>query len=156
MKKGLLVVLMAVGVVAVSTLCPFGRPAAAEVHAGISIVPPPVVFSSPPAVVVIPGTYAYFIPGIQAEIFFYRGYWYRPYKGYWYRAHRYDGPWVYIAPGRVPPPILHVPPDFRRLRPGYERIPYSHLRKNWKRWEREHYWDRHGHEPHHEKGSGHH
>lgn len=143
MKKGILTFLLTAVFTASSVLCLSGGARGADVHVGIGIVPPPVVFSAPPSVFVIPGTYAYYIPGIQADIFFYRGYWYRPYRGYWYRAHRYDGPWVHIGPRRVPGPVLHVPPDFRRLRPGYERIPYGHLRKNWRRWERERYWDRH-------------
>ncbi len=32
--------------------------------------------------------------------------------------------------------------------PGHERIPYAQLKKNWRGWERNHYWDRH--EMHHE------
>lgn len=158
MKRGLSSLLVMTVFIAAWALCPPGRATAGDVHIGINVVPPRVVFPAPPAVIVIPGTYAYFIPGIEADIFFYRGYWYRPYRGYWYRAHRYDGPWVYIEPRRVPGPVLHVPPDFRRLRPGYGRIPYDHLKKNWKRWEKERYWGRHGHgQGHeHERGKGHH
>lgn len=152
MKRAMVIFFLSALVTGASMLYPSAKAAGVDVHVGISTVPPPVVFSTPPSVVVIPGTYAYFIPGIQDNIFFYDGYWYRPYRGYWYRAHRYDGPWVYMEPRRVPGPVLHIPPDFRRLRPGYRHIPYGHLKRNWRRWERERYWDRHGHGRGHEKG----
>ncbi|MEJ2696971.1 MAG: hypothetical protein P8013_10020 [Candidatus Sulfobium sp.] len=156
MKRGLLTFFFGVVVMAAAVSYPYGEAAGTDVHVGINIVPPHVVFSAPPSVVVIPGTYAYFIPGIKADIFFYDGYWYRPYRSYWYRAHRYDGPWVYIEPRRVPGPVLHVPHDFRHLRPGYERIPYGHLKKNWKKWQRERHWDRHERGHGREKGRGRH
>ena len=57
---------------------------------------PPLVISAPPVVAVIPGTYVYFSPEVEVDLFFYGGYWYRPYRGGWYRAYSYDGPWVHI------------------------------------------------------------
>jgi hypothetical protein len=56
-----------------------------NVNIGIGVPLPHVVIHSPPPVVVIPGTYAYFAPDVGVEIFFYHGYWYRPHHGYWYR-----------------------------------------------------------------------
>lgn len=151
MKRDILAFLFTAVLACVSALYPSGRAAAAGVHVGINVMPPPVVFSVAPSVVVIPGTYAYFIPGIKADIFFYQGYWYRPYRGHWYRAHRYDGPWGYIEPRRVPGVVLHISPDFRRVRPGHERITYEHLKKNWRRWEKERYWDRRDNRRGHER-----
>lgn len=119
-----------------------------EVKAGVPIPPPPpFVFPAPPSVFLIPNTYVYFVPDIEPDIFFYRGYWYRPYKGHWYRATFYNGPWVYIVPSRVPVVLINLPPHFRTVPPGHKHIPYGQLKKNWRYWERERYWDRpHGHD----------
>ena len=139
MKTKLLIMLAAAALALIS----MGYPAKADARVDVSIVLPPLVLPGPPEVVVIPGTYAYFVPGIEADIFFYHGYWYRPHRGYWFRASRYDGPWGRIAVGRVPRVLINIPPDFRRVPPGFERIPYGHLRKNWRTWERDRYWERH-------------
>lgn len=54
----------------------------AGVRGEVNIAPPPVYpFSAPPEVVVIPGTYVYFVPGINVDILFYHGHWYRPFGG---------------------------------------------------------------------------
>ena len=38
-----------------------------------------------------------------------------------------------------------LPQDYRhRLSPGYERIPHRDVQRNWKKWEKEKYWDRRG------------
>ncbi len=108
----------------------------------ISVTLPPLVFPAPPPVVVIPDTYVYFSPDVQVDIFFYQGYWYRPYEGRWFRATHYNGPWVFIAPRRVPYAVIHVPRDFRSHQ--YRRIPYGELNRNWRTWERDKYWERHG------------
>lgn len=122
--------------------------------------PPPYVVPGPPEVVVIPGTYVYFVPGVDVEILFYRGHWYRPHAGHWFRARSYNGPWVNVPPGRVPPALVSIPGNYRTMPPGHNRIPYGQLKKNWSRWERERYWDNHrewreeGHRGRHE-GWGH-
>jgi hypothetical protein len=114
----------------------------ADVNVGVYAPPPVYVAPAPPAVVVIPGTYVYLVPGIEVDILFYHGYWYRPYEGRWYRAGNYNGPWVYLPHSRVPGVLMHLPPDYRSVPPGHRRIPYGQLKKDWKRWERERYWER--------------
>jgi hypothetical protein len=116
--------------------------AGVNVNVGINIPLPALVMPAPPEVVVIPGTYAYFAPGVDVDIFFYHNYWYRPYRGRWYRSFGYDGPWNFIPERRVPGVLLHLPPGYRHMPPGHERIPYGQLKKNWRNWEREEYWDR--------------
>lgn len=138
MKKMLLVLLA--GAVSLASI---GYPARANARVEVNIVLPRVVIAAPPAVVVIPGTYVYFAPDVEADIFFYHGYWYRPYRGYWYRAGGYNGPWVHIGPSRVPRVLLNIPPDFRHIPPGHQRVPYGQVKKHWRTWERERYWDRH-------------
>jgi len=123
-----------------------------NIGVGIGAPPPPVAVSAPPAVYPIPGSYAYFAPDVGFQLFFHSGYWYRPYNGYWYRAAYYDGPWNYLPPSRVPVVFSRLPHDYYRVRPGERPIPYGHLKKHWREWERGHNrWedrreDRHGHE----------
>jgi hypothetical protein len=104
--------------------------------------PPAYAIPAPPQVVPVPGSYVYFVPGISADVLFYRGYWYRPHAGHWYRAVSYNGPWAYIIPGVVPGPVIGLPPDFRRrVPPGFRPVRHAQLVRNWERWERERYWD---------------
>jgi hypothetical protein len=111
-----------------------------DVNIGINI--PAYSFAEPPPLVVIPGTYAYFVPGIELDILFYHGYWYRPYEGRWYRSRVYNGPWAFITPARVPRILIDLPPGYRNVPPGYRHIPYREYNRNWRRWERQRYWDR--------------
>jgi len=114
-----------------------------DIEIGIGIgAPPRVEFERPPELVPIPGRYAYFVPDIDADIFFYHSRWYRPFKGRWFRSDNYAGPWEHVR--EVPPALIDLPPDYRTIPRGYYRIPYGELRNNWERWEREKYWDRRG------------
>lgn len=134
----------------------------AEVNININIGPPPVyVIPAPPEVVVIPRTYAYYVPNIEVDIIFYQGYWYRPHKEYWYRSMDYNGPWVYIVREKIPIVILNLPPDYRHIPPGHTHIPYGQLKKEWKNWEKGKYWDKDNHhekewKKEHHKGKGKH
>ena len=41
--------------------------------------------------------------------------------------------------------MRELPQDYRhRLSPGYERVPHGDVERNWKKWEKEKYWDRRG------------
>jgi hypothetical protein len=134
-------------VVLVGTVCMLlalaGTESAAQVSVDIHIGPPPVYrIPAPPPVVVIPGTYVYAVPDAAVDILFYHDYWYRPHEGHWFRARSYNGPWVYLAPPRIPRAIIELPPDYRRVPPGHRRIPYGQFKKNWAGWERNRHWDR--------------
>ncbi len=113
-----------------------------NINIGINAPLPAVVIPAPPLMVVIPGTYVYYPPDVNVNVLFYHGYWYRPHEGRWYRARAYNGPWIYLSRPRVPRVLITLPPDYRRMPRGRERIPYGQLRRNWSRWERERYWDR--------------
>jgi hypothetical protein len=89
----------------------------------------------------IPGTYAYFVPGIGVDVLFYGGYWYRPFGTRWYRAVSYNGPWIFTPGPMVPRVLVTLPHDWRRVRPGYRPIPHAELHRNWERWERERHWE---------------
>ncbi len=114
----------------------------ASVNINVNIPPPPVfTFSGPPELVLIPGTYAYYDPDVDFNLFFYSGYWYRPYRGYWFRSASYEGPWIYL--GSPPPVLVSLPSDYRIVTRGYRHIPYWELRRNWRTWQTNRYWDRH-------------
>jgi hypothetical protein len=113
------------------------------VNIGINL--PAYRFAAPPEVVVIPGTYVYMVPDIDVDVLFFQGYWWRPYEGRWYRSRDYKGGYRYIEPRRIPRGLRALPQDYRhRLSPGYERVPHRDVQKNWKKWEKEKYWDRRG------------
>ncbi len=120
----------------------FSGQSTAGIHVGVNIPLPPVfVFPAPPELVVIPGTYVYYCPDVDVDIFFYGGYWYRHYGGYWYRCVSYDGPWAYIA---SPPSVLiSLPPNYRVITRGHRHIPYAELHRNWRAWQRDRYWEHH-------------
>lgn len=143
-----------------------GAQAEVNLNIGINLPTTGVVVSSSPDVVVISGTYVYFVPDAREDVFFYHGYWYRPHNGGWYRSTEYNRDWVVVSFNSVPPPVRAVPPGFRRVPPGHEKIPYGQLKKNWKSWEKERRWERvsearerheghgdHGHKKHN-KGRG--
>lgn len=110
-----------------------------RIRTGIE-APPPMEFAKPPELVPIPGRYVYFVPDIDLDLFFYQRHWFRPYKKHWFRSDNYAGPWEHVR--QAPSPLIDLPQDYRTIPPGYYRIPYSELRNNWERWEREKYWDR--------------
>ena len=142
MKKRIFAALGVSGMLLVSVLL-FPLNCAAEVNVSIAIPLPGLAISAPPAMIVIPGTYVYYPPEVGVDIFFYRGYWYRPYRGQWFISAEYNGPWGSIAVWKVPYVVRGLPPYYRRVPHGYERMPYGTVRGNWQTWERERYWDRH-------------
>lgn len=125
------------------TLIPNTGFAEVNVNIGINVPLPGFVFHGPPAVALIPGTYAYAVPDVEIDILFYHGYWYRPHRDRWYRSASYNGPWGHIAHRRVPAAIIGLPPDYRHFPPGHSRIPYGHVKKNWRNWEKHRHWDTH-------------
>lgn len=120
-------------------------PLSARAQVGVSVnlavpLPPPIVFPAPPQVVVLPETQVYVVPDVEAEIFFSRGWWWRPWQGRWYRSRHHDHGWVYYR--SAPPPFYRrVPPgwrnDFREHRwKGrewkHERIPHGDVAGKWR------------------------
>lgn len=140
MKKRILIGLAVMGLIAAVNL---SAPAASDARISISIaIPfPGVVIAEPPALVMVPGTYAYLAP--EADIVFYRGYWYRPYGGYWYIAADWQGPWQYVAVQQVPVVVVNVPVYYRSTYVRSEPIPAPVVLRNWRAWEDERRWDRH-------------
>jgi hypothetical protein len=123
--------------------------AAVDVSVGISL-PPLIVFGAPPAVVVLPDTNSvYVVPNIEADFFFWNGWWWRPWEGRWYRSRYYNRGWGYYK--SVPRFYYDVDPGWRgyyrdRNWSGhswaYEQIPNQRLQQNWKNWQSNRYWEK--------------
>src|SRR5437868_11330156 len=120
--------------------------AQAQMSLSINIAPPPPIrFSGPPDVVVVPSgnSYVYMVPN-RTGMYFFDGYWWRFYDGYWFRSDIYNGPWEYVDYYAVPQMVVAVPPDYPRYLPaGYHRIQYYDLHRNWRSWDSGQYWHRH-------------
>lgn len=127
--------------------------AKAEVNISIGISLPPLIqFQAPPDVIVIPDTnYVYAVPDIDADLYFWNGWWWRFWEGRWYRSHYYNRGWGYY--GNVPIFYFDVDPAWRRYYRGrdwyghrwnYQRIPNQRLQQNWRSWKNNRYWERRG------------
>jgi len=146
MKKLIFGALLLALVVAV----PVPTMADVDVGIGISIGLPSLVFAAPPSVVVLPDTYGvYVVPDIDAELYFYGGWWWRLWDGRWYRSRYYDR--GYLQYYRIPTFYYDVDPGWRRFyydrhwhghRWDYEPIPHSRLHANWRNWNTNRYWER--------------
>jgi len=141
--KRLLFAAMLLGLVIVGPM-----PTLAQIDIVVS-VPPPIVFASPPEVIVLPETYVYVVPEIEEDIFFYEGWWWRPWQGRWYRSRNYSSGWVFY---RSPPAFYaRIPSGWRtHYREGnwgghrwnHQRIPYQQLQHNWRGWQKNRHWER--------------
>jgi hypothetical protein len=152
MKKSSLVLLSIAVMFVAFSLFPQAGSAGINVNVGINVPLPAFEFHAPPPVVVIPGTYVYTVPDVDVDIVFYQGYWYRPHGDRWFRSASYNGPWRHLGHDRVPGALYSLPPDYRHVPPGHQRIPYGQMKKNWKNWERDRHW--HKHEYRHEAKRG--
>jgi hypothetical protein len=125
-------------------------PAGAQVHVQVGIqLPPPIVFSAPPEVVVMPGSYVYVAPDVEEDIYFVDGFWWRPWNGHWYRSQYYDRGWGYYE--SEPVFYREVHDDWRTEyhhhtwggQPWHpERMHHDYVQKNWNNWQREKHWER--------------
>ncbi|MBA4421604.1 MAG: hypothetical protein C0390_00730 [Syntrophus sp. (in: bacteria)] len=140
--------LFGAALLAMVALVPLPSLAAVDVRVSIPL-PPLIVFPAPPAVIVIPETYVYFVPEIEEEIFFYDGWWWRPWQGRWYRSRQYNSGWGYYK--RVPSfyPKIHSGwrTDYRDRRwkghPwNFQPIPHNQLQQNWGGWKKNRHWER--------------
>jgi hypothetical protein len=133
----------------VAVLVPFSASAQIGVSVNVGVpLPPPIVFTAPPEVVVLPETNVYAVPDVEADIYFSQGWWWRPWEGRWYRSRQYDGGWAFYR--QAPPPFYrNVPPgwrnDYREHRWrgrewNHERIPHGEMERNWRGWERDRHW----------------
>ena len=71
--------------------------------------PPPVVLQGSPILVQIPGTEVYYVPQIEAKLYFFQGRWYYHHNGFWYSSQDYTGPWAHLPKAKLPPPLAEIP-----------------------------------------------
>jgi hypothetical protein len=84
--------------------------------------PPPVVLAAPPPLVVVPGVpVVSYAPSVQVDLFFFERQWYYAHGGHWWVGPSYRGPWVLVAPGKLPRPIVAVPVRYYKVPPGHMR-----------------------------------
>lgn len=95
--------------------------------------PPRFVFTAPPTVYLIPGTYVYYVPYITTPMFFFSGYWYLYDDDRWFRSGSYSGPWGYIPTRNVPAVFGSISSDYYKTSPGKVK---SHQRHQYKTWGR--------------------
>jgi hypothetical protein len=104
---------------------------------------PVVVLVDDPELVIIPGTYVYYVSNIDHDLFFYGGYWWRPWQNTWYRAEVHSGPWIVIEQRYVPEPVWRLPPRWHEMRDDTPRVKWSEAKNHWQEWERDKYWEKH-------------
>ncbi len=125
--------------------------AAVDINVNIPL-PPPIVFTAPPNVIVMPDANDVYVdPEVNVDLFFWNGWWWRPWEGRWYRSHYYDRGWGYY--NNVPSFYFDVDPGWRGFyrdhnwyghRWTYERIPYGQLQQNWRSWHNDRHWEKQG------------
>ncbi len=106
--------------------------------------PPLIVVQEEPELVIIPGTYVYYIYGYPQDVFFYDGYWYRQWHYGWYRAKIYSGGWVSVRGAYIPHNLTSLPNGWRQSAVNAPRLRYSEVRDNWRSWEKSRYWENNG------------
>jgi hypothetical protein len=132
---------------ALATVVPIPTMAAININIGIPL-PPPIVFPAPPQVIVVPETSGVYVdPDIDADLFFWDGFWWRLWEGRWYRSAYYDRDWIYYD--NVPRFYFDIDPHWRTYYRNhswyghewnYQRIPYERLEKNWRGWQTSKSW----------------
>ena len=95
--------------------------AAGEINVSINVGPPPVIFSEPPRVVVVPRTTVYYAPDTTYNVFFYEGRYYSFHEGAWFFASSHRGPWVFVPVERVPHAVVAVPVRYYKVPPRHAR-----------------------------------
>ncbi len=153
--------LLGTALLALVVVVPIPTIAGVDIHIGVPLPPPPpivfpappsIVFHAPPEVIVLPDTDGVYVaPAINVDLFFWNGWWQRPYEGRWYRSRYYDRGWGYYKD--VPSFYFDVDPGWRGHyrnrhwrghRWNYSRIPEQELHRNWKSWQKDQHWERHG------------
>ena len=89
------------------------------VNVGVPLPPPPIVVAGPPQLVVVPGSPVFYAPSLSVNFFAYGGRYYTFHEGAWFWARSHRGPWVFVAPERVPRPVLAVPVAYYKVPPGH-------------------------------------
>lgn len=110
--------------------------ALAGVHIDIRIpipMSPALLLPVPPSLVAIPSTNVYVVRGIQEDIFFSGGWWWRPWQNNWYRSRHYDRGWEHYK----------GTPSFHRKLPSNWRNNYQQQQWEGNKGNRGNKWSQH-------------
>lgn len=131
----------------VAIAAPIPAMAGVDISVGIAL-PPQIAFEAPPDVIAMPETSGvYAVPEIDADLYFWNGFWWRLWEGRWYRSAYYDRDWAYFD--NVPSFYFDVDRhwrDYYRNHNWYghewnhQRIPYDRLQQNWRGWQGKKSW----------------
>lgn len=125
----------------------YEAPATAQVSIGIGISGPGVSigvhFPVYPRLVRVPGYPVYYAPALEANYFFFDGYFWLFIDDVWYASSWYDGPWTLVQPYAVPYFLLRVPLRYYRAPPPRFRAWPREAPPRWGEywgpaWERQH------------------
>lgn len=72
-----------------------------------------------PEMLPIPDSPVYYAPQVDANFFYYDGFFWSFADDRWYASPAYNGPWVYVDPVYVPTYVLWVPIRYYRRAPAY-------------------------------------
>ena len=143
MKKLLL------GTVLLALALTVSMPAKAEISVNIGISLPPLIeFSSPPELIVLPGTYVYVAPDVNEDIYFYGGWWWRPWEGHWYRSRSYSSGWSYYR--NVPSFYVGISGwrdnyrehQWQGRQWNHQQLPSQQVQRNWRGWQDNRHWEK--------------
>ncbi len=132
---------LVLGVMAIVTMAVVPEVAEARVRVHAAFPAPRI---APVSLHLLPrGVYYYRAP-YDLDVFYAEGFWWSLWDGGWYRAVDYDGPWVLVRTGLVPPVLLPLPPRVHAMLPGARVI-------GWNDWRVQH---RYGHGYGRDRGHG--
>lgn len=69
----------------------------------------------------------YFVPNVNADIFFHLGHWYQRSEGTWFDSPSHRGPWTVIDLSRVPKTLIEIPLEYRSSYDRYGKVPYRYV-----------------------------
>jgi hypothetical protein len=89
-----------------------------SVNINVSAPPPPMVFVTPPQLVVVPGSAVMYAPGVAFNVFVLQGRYYSFHSGTWFYGASHKGPWVVVPLEKVPHAVRAVPVAYYKIPPG--------------------------------------
>ena len=101
----------------------------------VSPAPPRVVLGFPPRFIYSPALGFYVAVETPYDLVFLNGQYYLLSDGFWYTARYYDGPWLIVKAGRLPPGLHRCRYEEIRRHRDFEYHAFLHDKKHYRaRW----------------------